>query len=377
MKVGIDFHAAEQEGTGNCSYIRNLVEALIGLGSSDEFFLYITDPALAYFQRFQGLPRVHLRGLAGSNAVRRLVSLGRQASADRLDVLHVQYVAPPFYKGKLIVSVHDLAFVRNPRWFPLAKRFYLRTLVPRSLRRSSQVITLSQFSRQEIVRVYPFCAERTHVTPLAAGPRFRPGQGSPEEAAALGALGINKEYLLYVGRLNVRKNIPALLAAFACLKRTQGIPHQLVLAGPGDFWPGRGRNGRRKGDGLGPQAVWAGLVPEDLLPTLYSRASVFIFPSLYEGFGLPILEAMACGCPVVASRAASIPEIAGEAAVLVFPPEPGRLAEAVHRILADPKLREHLRLKGLERSGRFQWSDTAQKTSAIYRRTLADSPGAD
>jgi glycosyltransferase involved in cell wall biosynthesis len=370
MKVGIDFHAAERPGTGNCSYIRNLVECLLDQDGRNEYCLYVRDPLHPYFSRFKHRPGISLRPISVSDPVRWLTFLGRLARRDRVDLLHVQYVPPLFYRGGLVVSVHDLSFLRHPEWFPWMKRLYLRTLVPRAIGRADLVLTISEFSRSELVARFPECASKVQVTYLAAGPGFRPPAKKRKGENPLESLGIRGRFILYVGRLDYRKNISLLLRAFSELKKRRDVPHQLVLAGPRDYVP---RALRREWSACESKSetVWTGLVSDALLAELYGRAEAFVYPSRYEGFGLPVLEAMACGCPVVCSEAGSLPEIAAGAALLVPPGSPEALTEALAAIVSNSGLRAGLGGRGVERSRRFSWETTAGRTLEAYGRVAA------
>ena len=371
MKIGIDFHAAEQAGSGNCTYIRNLVESLLATDRDNEYFLYIMDPAFPYYRQFADRRNVHLRPIGAKEALRRIPRLGLKTRLDRVDLLHVQYVAPPFYRGKLVVSIHDLSFVGNPNFFSWGKRTYLRILVPFSLKKASQVIAISDFSRQAIISTYHIPAERVHLTYLAARSGFRPEKNPDEQRSLIRKLGLRDQFLLFVGRLDVRKNILALIRAFTYLKKTKGIPHQLVITGKKDFLPVPLLK-EIFADDIAQHIILTGFVPDELLPTLYSLAEVFVYPSLYEGFGLPVLEAMASGCPVIASNTTSLPEIVEEAGLLVNPRLWEGLAEAIWKVISDDTLRADLKRKSLAQSQKFRWAETAQKTMSVYKKAIQE-----
>jgi glycosyltransferase involved in cell wall biosynthesis len=369
MRIGLDFHAAEQEGTGNCSYIRSLAESLLVLGGPHEYLLYITEPSLPYYRAFRGRPNVSLRPLRARHALARIPSLGLKTRADRVDVLHVQYVAPPVHGGRLVVSVHDLSFIRTPRFFPASQRLYLGTLVPPSLRRADAIITISEYSRRDIQAWYPGAAAKIHVTPLAAASGFKPDRDRRRRQDMARRLGFAGPYLLSVSRLDPRKNLAMLIEAFAGLKKKGGIPHRLVIAGGPGTVPQALRAAARTA-GLGDQVVFPGFIPDALLPALYSLAEVFLCPSLYEGFGLPVLEAMACGCPVICADASALPEVAGRAGLLVDPLRPRGWSEAIKKTLSSRALRQRMKRSGLRQSQRFSWEETARKTLAVYETAV-------
>jgi glycosyltransferase involved in cell wall biosynthesis len=367
VRIGVDFHLAEREGTGNCTYSRNLVEAMLESGPEHAYFLYVTDPSLPYFGRFKRMPGVRVRSLPSGNPLIRIPALGLRSFSDRLDILHVQYAAPPFNRGSLVVTVHDLSFLHHPQCFPKAMRLYLKATVRISLRRADRVLTISEYSRKDIVESYSLPVQRIAVTPLAAAAEFKPVVHPGEAEKVLRAFGIGERYILYVGRFDARKNIPLLLRAFADLKRDLKIPHLLVLIGESDLRTERlGRNPPPlwSGDGI----MRLGFVPFETLPALYSRAEAFVYPSLYEGFGLPVVEAMACGAPVIVSKSSSLPEIVGEAGLFFDPFRVDELSEAIQRVISDRTLREDMRQRGMKQAKKFNWSWTGRLTLEAYRQ---------
>ena len=292
-------------------------------------------------------------------------TLKRVAARARVDTLQVQYFAPLGYRSPLVVTVHDLAFLHLPESIPPALRLLLRVLVPRSIARASSVITGSEFSRRDIEACYP--ASRCKVTVIRQGvdARFHP-RGTEETRAVLRRYGLEPGFLFSVGRLNRRKNLARLLRAHARLPDLGAPAVPLVVSGKPDYGhdaaPGRAS---APTDGV----RFMGLVPDEDLPAFCSGAAAFIYPSLFEGFGLPVVEAMACGTPVVASDRASLPELTGDAGLSVDAESVEALAGATARILTDRTLAQDLRRRGLERSRLFSWDVTAERTLAVYRES--------
>lgn len=365
MRIGIDIHAAEREGTGNCTYIRNLVEALLEKDRDDEFFLYASNPSHAYFRRFDGSSHVRLRSLHSGNALVRIPALGLKTFLDKIDILHVQYVAPPLHRGKCVVAVHDISYLHYPECFRRTDRLYLKTFVPMTMKRAAKVLTISEHSRKDIIANYLVAPAKTTVTSLGVDPAFKPLEG-PEVAEVMGSYGVSGPFLLFIGRLDVRKNIAALIRAFRALKQQKSVPHRLVISGKKDFLP-KPLQDEFRSMPEGEDVVFTGYIPQSHLPAFYSAADVFVYPSLYEGFGLPCLEAMACGCPVVAADSSSIPEVVGSAGLLVDPQDVEGLASALGRVLSDPGLRNEMRVKGRERARLFTWGRAAEQTLKVYR----------
>jgi len=371
VRIGIDTHAAEQDGTGNGSYVRSLVQALCALGGDEQYVLYALDPGHPFYAAFGSRPNVVVRHMWPRPAVLRIpLALAIASYRDRLDVLHVQYVGPPWHRGARVVTLHDLAFLHVRESFPRTQRWRLRWLVPVNARQAAAVIAGSEFSKRDIQATYRIPPDRITVIPDAADARFRPVRDPAVLAALRERLGIRARYVLSVGRLNPRKNLVGLLRAFELIRPRLADPLQLVIAGPRDF----GTDQLDAAIAASPcrgDVIRVGYVSDDDLPALYSGAAVFAFPSLVEGFGLPPLEAMACGAPVVCSNAASLPEVVGDAAILVSAGSVEELADALCRVLTELDLHAKLVDRGLERAAWFSWHATARRTLEVYRRVMA------
>jgi len=260
-----------------------------------------------------------------------------------------------------VVVVHDILPLHFPEEYP-RQQHYFRYFVPMVLRRSQAIIAVSERTKQDIVDTYRIGAGRIHVVPNGVDEsRYRTGA---DPAWSRGKYGL-EAYLLYVGNLLPHKNLSRLLEAFALVAKR--FPHRLVIAGRRDprYYPAL--EAKVKVLGLEERVSFLDYVPQEELPALYAGADVFILPSLYEGFGLPILEAMACGTPVIASCAGSLPEVTGDAAVLIDPHDVQGMAGAMETVLGDPGMREGMRRKGLEQAKGFSWEKTARMILGILR----------
>lgn len=372
MNIGIDAHAAEREGHGNGTYIRNVIRGLARLESPHAFSLYAIDAGHAFYKELSGDPRFRVRAVgARSPLVRIPFALARAAHRDALDVLHVQYIAPPFHRGKLVVTIHDLGFLSVPQTF---SRFFVlrsRILVRRAARKAARIITGSAYSRDHIARAYGLDPAKIEVVPYGVEQSYRRRLSEGEIGRALDAYGVRRPYVLSIGRLNPRKNLAALVRAFSGLKSRRRIPHTLVLAGKEDF--GAAAVLKEIYGAGAADIVFTGYVAESDLPALYQGADIFLYPSLFEGVGLPVLEAMASGVPVVTSDRSSLPEIAGGAALIVDPTDEVQISSAMERILDDRGLREDCIRLGLARSAEFRWEVTAKKTLEIYERVFSQT----
>jgi glycosyltransferase involved in cell wall biosynthesis len=374
LLFGIDSHAAEQEGEGNATYTRNLISALFLAVGVDDFTLFANDPGHAFYRSLprRGRSRV-VRAVQGKGLARVGSALARAASRERVDALHVQYFAPIGYRGPLVVTVHDLAFLHVPESFPLALRVALRVLVPRSLERASRIIAVSEFTRRDIMARYRIRPDKIVVIPEGADARFRP-RTAGETTPVLARYGLRPGFLFSLGRLNRRKNLGRLLQAYARLRAAGAPAVPLVIGGKPDYGlEVMLLRGRPAADMVGVR--WMGLIPDEDLPAFYSGAAGFIYPSLFEGFGLPVLEAMSCGTPVVTSDRTALPELTGDAGLSVDPERVEALAEAMTRILTDQTLAQDLRRRGLERSRRFSWGETARRTLDVYREASQSGRG--
>jgi glycosyltransferase involved in cell wall biosynthesis len=365
MQIGIDARLWGEPRSGIGRYTRSLVETLVRLAPGERWVLYLDRPAREI------PPGAEARCLPWpQRLVWTLWAAPRDLGRRPVDLFHgvTGFELPRGVGARLVTTVHDLIPLRFPRLVPWRHRVAVRVLLGSALRRASQVIAVSEATRAEILQRFRVPAEKVRVVPEAAAPRFGPpSAGEAERVRA--RYGLPAPYVLFVGLLEPKKNLPALLRAVARLRAAGAWgTTRLVLAGaPGWGTAGLGAEAARLG--LDACVAFLGPVPEADLPGLYAGAAAFVFPSLWEGFGLPVLEAMAAGAPVVASRRGALPEIAGDAALLVEPAaEP--LAEALGRVLGDRGLRERLREAGLARARRYSWERTGAETLAVYRAAL-------
>jgi len=284
----------------------------------------------------------------------------------RPDVLHgLSYALPLAHVGAMVVTVLDLSFLRFPQYFNRANRIYLGAMTRLAVRRARRVIAISEFTRTEIVRLLGVPPERVAVVHCGVDERFRPVRDPAVLETFRRERGLPERFILYLGTIEPRKNLERLLDAYAGIRRH--LPHKLVLAG-GRGWKAEGVYARIAALDLERDVLLPGYVPMEEQPLWYNGADVYVYPSLYEGFGLPPLEAMACGTPVVAARAASLPEVVGDAAVLVDPLSVDALSEALLRVASDADLRRTLGLAGVARAEQFTWTRTALQTLEVYRQ---------
>jgi alpha-1,3-rhamnosyl/mannosyltransferase len=373
VQVVLDGRTITDHFPGIGRYVYRLTEALAAAAPQDRFTILCTPGQSDHrfdLAALEQAANVRLRPVAApvfsAASQWRVPAALRRAAAD---VFHATYWVTPWRPGRpTVLSVYDLIGLQPGGGVAPHRRLALALSLRLALGSAREVLTISGWSRDTLLARYPWLAGRLTVTHLAPDPAFRPPDPAAV-AAARRALGLAERYVLSVGIDKPHKNLATLVAAWAAADARLGPERgaQLVLAGPrdpryralDDLIAGLGRPDRVRR--LGP-------VPEALLGPLYGGAAVFAFPSRYEGFGLPPLEAMACGAPVLAARASSLPEVVGDAGLLVDPDDVAGWAGALERLLVEPGLAEALSARAVERAGRFTWRATAEATLPAYRR---------
>lgn len=289
----------------------------------------------------------------------------------RVDLLHsMAFVAPVAHRGPSVVTIYDLSFLRFPGHFRRWNRFYLSTFTKISARKADHLIAISKSTARDITRLLGVSEERVSVVYCGVEPNYR--RLPPEQVDEFRReRGLPQRMILYLGTIEPRKNLPRLLEAYRMLVRgwpSADCPHLVIAGAKGWMW----QDVFAQVDALGPDAriAFPGYVPAAELPWWYNAAEVFVYPSTYEGFGLPVLEAMACGAPVVSSNSSSLPEVVGDGGLMVRPDDADGLAQAIGCVLKDPGLREDLRERGLRQAGQFSWDKAGRETLAVYDRVL-------
>jgi glycosyltransferase involved in cell wall biosynthesis len=372
LHIAIDAHSVGAQLAGNESYAVNLIEALAEIDQTNLYTLYVTKPAA--IDRFADRwPNFKVRQtLPHTPLVRIPLTLSAELRRHPVDVLHVQFTAPPFAPCPVVTTIHDLSFEHLPETFKRRSRTQLRLTVRRTARKAALILTLSEFSRRDIIETYAVDPERVIVTPAAAPKHFQPVAADTELERIHERYGIGANYLLSLGSIQPRKNLTRLIEAFQWLRKSRpddALP-QLVIAGKRGWLDDEVFRAAQR-DGLNESVKFIGYVPEEDLPALYSGATCFVYPSYFEGFGLPVLEAMQCGAPVIAGNQTSLPEVAGDAALLFDPFDTRALGEAIARVIDHPDYRAELRARGLKRAAEFSWIATAHLTLKAYESAAA------
>jgi glycosyltransferase involved in cell wall biosynthesis len=291
--------------------------------------------------------------------------------AGHCDIFHSpDFTLPPLREARGVVTVHDLSFLRVPQCADPGLRSFLERAVPRSLERAARVLADSENTKKDLIELLNVAPERITVVPAGIEPRFCPVRDPVKLAEVRTRYKLPEWFILMVGTIEPRKNLSRLITAYGQLRRQTGLPHALVIAGK-EGWLFQGIYDQVAKEGLTDHVLFPGFVDDADLPALYTLADLLAFPSLYEGFGLPPLEAMACGTPVVTSDNSSLPEAVGSAALLVNAEDTDGLTEAMARVLCDANLRVRLADMGRAQAARFTWSAAAHKLLDAYSQTVA------
>ena len=367
LRIGIDGRAFASPAAGVRRYIKGLTRALLTLGESLELVaLGGVDTSVLP----SGVGHIAEPPHPPTNLGWTLVGLPRAARRAGVDVVHAPaYTAPFWSPAPVVLTIHDVSYERHPEWYPYRRDWARRAFYRRSAHVASEILTVSKFSATEITAAYGIPRDRLTVTPLGVDGAFvateprRRGELPPE---------VVPPYVLHVGDLHERRNLTMLIGAVLSARRqskaAKGL--SLVLVGT-DLGVGDAVSAIAKRAGAADAVVRLGSVNERRLRALYQGSVALVYPSFYEGFGLPLVEAMACGTPVIASNVASMPEVLGDAGILIDPRDEGVWTDAIVDLLNGGEARGRLREAGLRRAAEFTWERTARLTLDVYRRALA------
>lgn len=373
MRIAVNLLPFRRHLAGAGRYARNIVANLAEIDADNHYYLFVTRESAPHFQVEKDNFTLVSCPIWPKRAIRILweqLVLPWQLVYYDITLLFTPSVAIPFWLPcRGVVAIHDvIPFHRAAVKYSKVRSFYIRLATYWAARRSEVVLTGSENSRREIVSFCKVVRERIVVIPYGVEAKFRRLDSMEVIEAFRSKYGLPERFILFVGALEPGKNLVGLLEAFLRLKRqSTGIQHKLVLAGPRGW--GSTRILKSIDDlELERDVIVTGFVAEEELPLLYNSADLFAFPSLFEGFGLPPLEAMACGTPVIASNTSSLPEVVGEAGVLVDPYDVEGWASAMERVLGDENLQANMIRNGLERAKLFSWKRTAQATLEIFQK---------
>lgn len=375
MRIGIDATALPPQPVGAGNYIIQLIRALASTESVHEFVVFAQPRGADLI----GLPdegTVEWVIVEARDPGSRLIweqlffpNLVRESGVDLLHSLH--YTRPIRLPCKSVVTFHDMTFFLYPDLHTWARRLYFPQMMKASARRADELITVSNSTRNDLIEILEVDPKIVTTTQLGVTPGYMPIDDEEEKKRIIGKYNLPEHFILYVGLVEPRKNLPILIEAYKRL-RGDDNKYELILAGRFGWMHEEVVDQVRKLN-LEDTVRFLGYVPQQDLPLIYNLASLFVYPTIYEGFGLPVLEAMACGIPVITSDVSSLPEIVGEAGLLTPVNDLDALYKTVIRALTDTKLRQDLISKGIKRAAEFSWSKTAQLTLQVYQRVMQTS----
>ncbi len=369
MRIAIDARKLRDYGVG--TYVRNLLRHLSRIDRSTEYVLLCRhdDCGVAdqLGENFRAVPEP-----SRPYSVREQVSVPLDLRREGIDLFHApHYVLPPLTPCRSVVTIHDCIHLRFPQYLPNKLAYaYARASLWVATQRASRVLTVSETSKRDILRYFRVPDHKIDVIYNAIDERFGDALPDDEIARVRERYQLNDPFVLYAGNIKPHKNLERLIEAFHSLRRGPFENVKLLIIGDeiSKYATLRRAVHRLK---LHKHVRFLGFVPDKTLAALYRLASVFVFPSLYEGFGLPPLEAMASGTPVITSNVSSLPEVVGDAALLIDPYEPESIAEAMRRVLSDANVRAELRAKGLQRAREFSWERSVRRVHQIYEEVLS------
>jgi glycosyltransferase involved in cell wall biosynthesis len=369
MRFSVDAHAIGRHLTGNEVYVRNLLSAFAALDRESEFIAYISSTANGAASVIPS--RFALRTVSNNSFVRLGLDLGRRVREDKPDLLHVQYTAPLGCNVPVVVSVHDISFLEHPEYFPWPRTMQLRLTVQKTLKQAARVITPSEFSRKCILSRYGIDEEKVVVIPIAVSSAFHPISKEAAASRVEARFGVAGPFLMTVGDLQPRKNQIGLIRAFENLIQSHPkLPHRLAIVGQKTWFADRIIEAA-KNSKVADRIHFTGFVNDEELLQLYNACELFVFPSFYEGFGMPILEAMACGRAVACSNTSAMPEVANATALLFDPESTEQMTRAIRDIVLDGQLRQRMERLGQQRASLFTWERTARQTLDVYYKVAA------
>jgi glycosyltransferase involved in cell wall biosynthesis len=366
VRIGYDITAISAQPSGVGNYAGYLLHHMVEAEPNHEYVLLSNRPPPPAL-----LPRCARLAAQPfpSRALWMQLALPRRLRGLNLDLCHYpNSLGPLLNPCPYVVTIHDMTLSLLPQHHKLRTQFVVRPLIPLVARRAQRVITVSEHARQDVIRLLRIPPERVVAISEAAAPLFQPAP-LVEQQRVRARYRLERPYILYVGTLEPRKNLVRLVQAWHRLRQRGEIEHGLVLTGARG-WKDQAIFDTVRALGCADEVVFTGYVPRADLPALYTGAALFAFPSLYEGFGLPVVEAMACGTPVLISTAPALAEVAGDAALQVDPASVSAIAAGLGRMLNDPALRADLRERGLRRASAYSWQSAAQQTLDMYRAAL-------
>jgi len=366
MKIGFDGRFIRQGQSGNGTFTQLLLEGLARLDNANEYTVYLLEKNS--FIKKNNFYLKQMGRLHSNSQLRFLMTFPFELSRNPVDIFHAIYTVPLNTKSKIVLTMVELSWFVNPDDFPAGRLFLsqVRLITKYSIKRADRIITPTQIIRAQVLEHFDLQEDKVEVVPFGLNEGFLE-RCNPEVIDGIRSkFGIREDYILTVGDLHPRKNLLRIIDAFTWLKETKKIPHKLVLVGKALYQAEKIYEKAYSGS-TKDAILFTGYVSFDDLRALYQGAALFAFPSLDEGFGLPVHEAMASRSPVIVSDRGSLPEVAGDAALVVDPLSIEDIGSAMYRIIQSPSVREELIRKGLDQIKRFTWEDSCRRTLRIYQ----------
>jgi glycosyltransferase involved in cell wall biosynthesis len=372
MRTAIDARGINlYKGTGIGTYTENVLKNILEIDKESYFHIYWAG------DNYEDFMKHNTKIIMSSKKHHRFFEqyyFPDNLKNENIDVFHIPQNGigiSEYTTCKKIVTIHDLIPYMMPE--TVGKGYlskFLREL-PKVVELSDAIITVSEWSKKDILKFFPIDESKVHVTPLAADKKYMPLDREKCKVELKNKYNITKPFILYIGGFSPRKNVKALLIAFSQVFSKLKIEHQLVIVGATKD-DGNYLSKMSSSLDVSSNIIFTGFVPEDDLPNLYNSCEAFVYPSLYEGFGLPPLEAMSCGTPVITSNISSIPEVVGDSGILIDPFSTVSLIEALELVLNDDKKKQELREKGLARASEYSWRKTAEQTLEVYKKVIEE-----
>jgi len=366
MRIGIEAHAIGMQQGGNERYVEGLLKGFSMVEPEDCKFVVFLNQNASIPSFLEGKKHFEFERVSISPIKRLVYDLPVKIKKAKIDLIHTQYHLPFFTDIPSIITLHDVSYLTHPECFPVKERLKMKIFIPRSIKIARKIITVSQFSKNEILTYYKNAEKKICVIYNGISEKFTPSDDGYIKGI-LTKFKIRQPYILTVSNLQPRKNLAGLVKSFLrILKEDRNFPCDLVITGK-KLWLYDEIFSEVRKSQFSERIIISGYLNDEELVALYSGAEMFVYVSFYEGFGFPPLEAMACGCPVITSSISSLPEIAGDAALLVNPYNENEIVSAIIRLHNDDEIKKQLREKGFKQAKKFSWKQCAIETLQLYR----------